>query len=133
MQILKYLIVVLSFSIVSCTELTAPLPSTDFSALLQSWTHSYEEQTDSIQVYRPSNYKNFEQSRFRGTYEFRADGVCTYLVLGPADGHYLETGKWSTSVQDDSVIVIFDSSGVEHQKIQIIELRGDLLRFVYVQ
>jgi hypothetical protein len=96
--------------------------------LLKSWTHSYEENTsESIDIYRPSDYKDFAVSRFRQVYDFREDNICYYLVLSPIDAHYMAEGKWSYQAAGPKV-KIMDADGAVVHELEIMELTVDLLR-----
>ena len=82
----------------------------------QTWVHSYEENsTDTSDVYRPESYKEFQPSRFRRMYIFEEDGTCQWLVLHPADAHYIESGTWLTSGKDNREILLYDANG-QYQK-----------------
>ena len=117
----------------SCKEESNPTePGRDYSDLIQSWTNSFEEQVDSIQVYRPSDYRQYAIARFRGKYEFLKDGTCNYLVLSPTDAHYMQIGRWTVISRVENVIGVFDSTGAVYRKMRIVELQQDLLRFVYI-
>ena len=117
----------------SCKEKSNPTePGRDYSYLIQSWTNSFEEQVDSIQVYRPSHYKQYAVARFRGKYEFLKDGICNYVVLSPTDAHYMEVGRWSILSRDENMVGVFDTAGALYRKMRILELQQEFLRFVYI-
>ncbi len=111
-------------------------PSKDFDIqdLYQSWTHSWEEEqgTDTIRIYRPSNFKDFPASWFRMKYVFYENGDCEWLYLHPADAHYMKPGKWEISRKDNKVILIYDTADnlMEPLSFRIIELKKDILRIV---
>ena len=99
--------------------------------LYQAWFNSYEEQesrTESIETYRPEGLKEFPPSRFRNEYIFKEDGSCQWLVLHPADAHYLKSGTWEVSPGDDQVILIYDQQHNLQKSFRIIEIQKDLLR-----
>ncbi|HAH20686.1 MAG: hypothetical protein A2Y00_04750 [Omnitrophica WOR_2 bacterium GWF2_43_52] len=99
--------------------------------LYQTWFNSYEEQesrTESIETYRPEGFKEFPPSRFRNEYIFKEDGSCQWLVLHPADAHYLKSGTWEVSPDDDQVILIYDQQHSLQKSFRIIEIQKDLLR-----
>jgi hypothetical protein len=117
----------------SCKDKSNPtVVAQDYSNMTQSWSNSFEEQIDSIQVYRPSNYKQYPAARFREIFEFSKDRSCNYLVLSPVDAHYMQSGKWSIISPDNKVIGIFDSLQTIYRRFQLVELKQDLLKFVYV-
>lgn len=102
--------------------------SVDF---LQSWTRSYEEETDgdyAIQLYRPSDSREFPSSWFRNHYVFSRDGNCEWLVLHPADSHYMEPATWQADSEDRNLISIHNPVGTEVVRFRILELASDLMR-----
>jgi len=106
-------------------------PPADFDSqnLLQSWTHSREEEQpeDSSQIFRPSAFKEFAPSRFRMQYIFKANGDCEWMYLDPADGHHLKPGKWEIN---DRMIRIYDANRrlTACSPFRIVELGKDILR-----
>lgn len=102
--------------------------------MTKSWTNSYEEEdiNRSPQIYRPSDYKEYPSSRYREQLTFNNDSNCKYLVLDPADAHYIKSGKWSMIDREKNIINILDSSGAVYKKFQIVELKQDLLKLVFV-
>ncbi len=133
MKTIIYFALLLLIFFISCKDKSNPtVAEQGYSNLTKSWTNSFEEQTDSIQIYRPSNYKQFPIARFREIFEFSKDSSCSYLVLSPVDAHYMQIGKWSIISRGNKVIGIFDSSQAVYRKFQLVELKQDLLRFVYI-
>lgn len=101
--------------------------------LYQSWIHSFEEQaqpTDSIRIYRPEGFKEFPPGKFRMKYVFEKDGSCQWLVLYPADAHYLTSGRWETSPDDDQVILLYNQQHelLKSISFKIVDLKEDLLK-----
>ena|SRR3989338_2663901 len=99
--------------------------------LYQSWFHSYEEQescAEPVEIYRPEGFKEFPPSRFRMNYIFKEDGSCQWLVLHPADAHYLTSGTWEVSRDDDQIVLIYDQQHNLHHSLRIIEMQKNLLR-----
>lgn len=97
--------------------------------LKKEWKHSREEETDSIQIYRPVDYKEFPASRYRQAYIFADSGKCKYLVLAPNDAHYFKNGTWSYS-EGEQILIIYDSYQDVINKFKIISVTNDLLKFV---
>lgn len=102
--------------------------SADF---FQGWTRSFEEETDpndAIQIYRPSDSREFPASWFRNRYAFREDGSCEWLVLHPADAHYMETATWKTSFFGRNEISIINQLGTEVVHFKILDLASDYMK-----
>ena len=73
----------------------APFPTPpDLSPLFLPWTHSHEEDTDEVEVYRPPGFP-FPPSFPRRGFEVRTDGVYVRRGPGPADEPVTETGRWT--------------------------------------
>ena len=88
-------------------------PGDSLEFLLREWWHSREEDHDSVQVFRPKNYK-LPPSRFREAYKFTVDGSCPWFFCGEGDGHYFEDGIWGISNKDHSILAI---KGTKIQKL----------------
>lgn len=135
MKTAKYLIVLSLITLTSCKEETNPVISQiDYGQLNKSWTNSYEEEglNNSQKIFRPSNYMEYPASHYREELSFNTDSNCSYLVLDPADAHYFKSGKWSLIDREKNIVKIIDSSGVVYKMLQIIELKKDLLKLVFV-
>lgn len=57
------------------------------------WMHSYEEDHDGVQVYRPAGY-DFPPARGRRGIEFRPDGTYVDWAIGRADANEARPGRW---------------------------------------
>ncbi|WP_433367287.1 hypothetical protein ACQPZX_39335 [Actinoplanes sp. CA-142083] len=57
------------------------------------WTHSYEEDHDGVQVYRPDGY-DFPPARGRRGIEFRPDGTYIDWAIGRGDANEARPGRW---------------------------------------
>ena len=135
MKTVKSVLLILVVIFVSCKEKSNPVSSdVDFTYFTTSWTNSFEEETinHEIEIFRPSNYKEFPKSRYREGLIFAQDSNCSYLVLAPNDGHYFQNGKWSFVNREKNIVQILDTSGAAYKKFQIVELKQDLLKLIIV-
>ena len=113
---------IMTMSFYNCNEITPEV------FLQKSWSRSYEEEiSKEIQIYRPSNYKEFPPSRYRQVFEFEANNVCKYLVLAENDGHYMENGKWEYD-ESTKIIKIFSSTSEILYEFKVVELTNNLLK-----
>ena len=96
----------------------------DIDELKKRWIHSREEEIDSIQIYRPFDYKEFPPSRYRQVYSFSDSGKCKYLILAPNDAHYFENGTWTYNGKNQ-LLVIFNSSQQVIREFEIISVTKD--------
>jgi hypothetical protein len=129
MKILNYVLLFSLVFILSCKEKSNPAKTTnDLQELVQGWTNSFEEETDSINIYRPSNYKQYPIARYRDGFDLQNDGKCIYMVLSPNDAHYSVAGTWSVNVSSDTIVELRDTVGGVHYKLKVVELKNDLLR-----
>ena len=102
--------------------------SNKVTMLEKSWTQSSEEKTsDEIEIYRPSNYKDFPPSRYRQIFNFKDNNACEYLVLSENDAHFMETGNWE---YDDitKTIKISNSDSIMIYEFEIVELTTMILK-----
>ncbi len=98
------------------------------SMLEKSWTQSSEEKTtDEIEIYRPSNYKDFPPSRYRQIFNFKDNNVCEYLVLSENDAHFMETGNWEYD-DNTKTIKISNSDSIMMYEFEIVELTAMILK-----
>lgn len=104
----------------------------DIAELKKQWAHSREEEKDSIQIYRPIDYKEFSPTRYRQMYSFAESGKCEYLVLSPNDAHYFESGTWTYN-EDKQLLVIYDLSKQTKRVLKIILVTKDQLKFVQIK
>lgn len=104
--------------------------SNDYShGIKKEWYHSYEEEIDSIKIYRPSDYKEFPPTRFRQRYILEDNNVCQYFVLDSKDAHYYESGYWNY-LAENQILQILDSNSSLVDEYKILALRTDLLKMV---
>lgn len=61
--------------------------------LAKDWVHSYEEDTEYVSVFRPSDYK-FPPARGRRGMELMESGVLIEKTPGPADRRKMTYGTW---------------------------------------
>jgi Pregnancy-associated plasma protein-A len=61
--------------------------------IFKHWVHSYEEDTEGVKVYRPSDYK-FPPSRGRKGFEIKENGEFIEYTIAPSDGLHKEVGHW---------------------------------------
>lgn len=99
--------------------------------LINCWTHSIEEDPDgSTQIYRLCQSMVFPASRFRMTFDLKANGTCEYLELSPVDAHNMVNGTW-TFDEVSQRLMLFAEKGdpafmmkVERLEENIAELRS---------
>jgi hypothetical protein len=121
-------IIIVVFSLIMIMSLYKCSEDTPEVFLQKSWSRSYEEEiSKEIQIYRPSNYKEFPPSRYREVFEFEANNVCRYLILAENDGHYKENGKWEYN-ESTKIIKIFNSNSEIKYEFEVVELTNDLLK-----
>jgi hypothetical protein len=93
--------------------------------LLQRWMHSYEEDTETEQVFRPMGY-NFPPARGRNGFEFGSDGTLLRISPGPSDRPQAERGTWEL-VQGDVLVLSPGKRTGKVQRAKIVDLRKDKL------
>ncbi len=73
--------------------------------LFQHWTHSYEDDTDGVRIYRPANYA-FPPSRGREGFEIAKDGAYVRHAIGPDDRPQKMEGVWKMKGKNKFLISI---------------------------
>ena len=123
--IILSIVIAAGISITSCNKDNETIQR---SLLENSWTHSYEESIPGqIEVYRPTNYKEFPPLRFRQIFNFKSNNLCDYLVLSPNDGHYLKNAFWDFD-EKANIIKIYTKNSEVLYRYEVIELRDNLLK-----
>ncbi len=119
------LVVLTSLAFVNCEDKTASNEETSTTSLLKKdvWEHSYEE---SLNTYRPLSY-NLPISRYRQSFHFEDNNVCTYSVLAPDDGHYSKEGRWEFN-EENKNLTIFDENSKILYDFKIVELTENILK-----
>jgi hypothetical protein len=104
----------------------------DITFLLQSWTHSYEEEAEGspVLVFRPSAFKEFPPSRFRMRYSFQDNGQCSWLFLSPVDAHFMNPGKWRLDLKNKNYIHMPRMATGEMTAYQIVELTKHSMKLI---
>ena len=95
------------------------------TCIQRRWLHSHEEDTDSVSVYRPSDY-NFPASRGRIGYEFRPEGELLYLGIAPADGTVDTNGHWAIE-SGNLVRIVVPSEGMSPLLLTVLSCDNDKL------
>lgn len=64
--------------------------------LNQTWYHSYEEDKDKQQYFRPATSQYIPSpSRWRNQFVFRNNNTCQYRFLAPNDAHEMKNASWA--------------------------------------
>jgi hypothetical protein len=105
----------------------------DISPLYKCWTDSREENEKGVlsKIYRPCDFKKFQSSWFRGRFEFKQNGECSWLHLAPNDAHYMIQGNWSYD-KGQQIIIIKDKSEKIIYKFKVISIATDLLKIEFI-
>lgn len=91
--------------------------------LINTWVHSYEENTE---YFRANNPATFPASRYRQVYTFMEDNICEYLVSSPVDAHYIEIGTWEYDYINKNIRIYKKDGKLE--ELKVISISPDLLR-----
>jgi hypothetical protein len=97
-------------------------------SLFQHWTHSYEEDSGQVQVFRPSD-SDFPLTRApRRSYEFKRSGQVFRIGTGPADdpmetkGIFRQTGTSELTLQFDGSLVRIEILHCDNNLLKIREI-----------
>ncbi len=100
----------------------------DVSAQLhKKWIHSYEEDADGAEAYRPSGYA-FPPARGRRGMEFKADGTFIRYDIAPSDGSLPVPGTWEPVKSEKAVQIKLQGDRPENYRLEIVSLGDSLLR-----
>jgi hypothetical protein len=97
----------------------------DPTLLVQSWTHSHEEDTPSERVFRPATFK-FAPSRGRRSFQLGAGGELRDGVPGPDDRPVASTGQWRL-VQPDQLELVPSGAGASTEQLKVVSVAPDKL------
>jgi hypothetical protein len=101
------------------------------SDLIGCWKFYPEEKNlfPDMTVYRPCDYESFPYKRMvRGRFKlnFKANGECSYLTIGPTDINLMKPGKWTLD-SSTNILEVFDLKMNLIGRYKIIKLEKRLL------
>lgn len=96
------------------------------SEMFRHWTHSHEEDSEGIKVYRPSEY-NFPPSRGREGFELTEDGKFIRYGIGASDRPEAIVGTWTTK-GDNKIQVSLDRQNNRSFTLDIISSDENVLK-----
>ena len=100
----------------------------DVSAQLhKKWVHSYEEDADGAEAYRPSGY-SLPPSRGRRGMEFKADGTFIRYDIAPSDGSLPVPGTWEPIKGQKAVQIKLQGDRPETYRLEVVTLADSLLK-----
>lgn len=92
--------------------------------ILGRWLHSYEEDDDGVETYRPADH-SFPPSRGRKGFEIYEDGRFVELAIAPTDGTLERQGRWSEG--DDGRLDVRMEDGTSYA-LEVVTIEEDSLR-----
>ena len=119
------LLIVMSFTCIGCPESAESTMSLQ-ALLTQHWVHSYEEDVDDLQVYRPVDY-SFPLSRGRSGFEVQENGKFIYYSIGPTDRPQAILGDWEL-ITDTRIRVALEEGESQPFVLEIIEVGEDYIK-----
>jgi hypothetical protein len=103
--------------------MTGQLPPEIFE---KRWIHSREEDTNDIQVFRPSTFK-FPLSRGRRAFEVERNRMFIQYGIGPDDTRKKIDGNWT--IEEPNIIKVdFSDKSIKSYKMEIILCNHDVLK-----
>ncbi|MDQ3973128.1 MAG: hypothetical protein M3276_02105 [Actinomycetota bacterium] len=100
----------------------APFPTGPANPLFARWTHSHEEDTGDVEVYRPPGFA-FPPSFPRRGFQINPDGVFARHGPGPSDEPVTVTGRWVA----EAIRADFDDPGLGSETLRILSYDQDRL------
>ena len=96
------------------------------TCILGHWTHSHEEDTAGVKVYRPADY-NFPPSRGRAGFDFQEGGELIYYGIAATDGSEETFGTWT--IEEPNRVKISVSNGrIQPFVLQVIACDEEILK-----
>jgi len=94
--------------------------------IFRHWTHSHEEETEDVRVYRPSDYA-FPPARGRTGFEIMENGEFIQYDIGPDDRTRKVVGSWKAEGAN-RVKVYFKEPERKSYTLDIISCDENILR-----
>lgn len=94
--------------------------------LNRRWRHSFEEDHDGIQVYRPESF-DFPPARGRGGVEFGPDGKFVEWSPGRADVPESQPGTWTPGAEPEALDV---TVGGRRRVVHLVSIDTDKLELL---
>lgn len=94
-------------------------------SLQKCW--SFAEGGEEFDVYYPCDDNRLGPSWFRATYSFYSNEKCEYLVLHPADAHYMKEGIYDYN-PELSILNVKSIEGDLIVKFQILSISANEMR-----
>lgn len=85
------------------------------------------ERGDDFQVYYLCDDERLGFSWFRPTYKFYSNNKCEFLVLHPADAHYMEEGVYEFNLET-SRLTVKNMEGDLIANFKVIDIKSDQLK-----
>ena len=101
---MRSLYLIICVGLISCTSnsIVQQQLSIESEDLINCWTHSTEEDSDDLQIFRPCASMEFPASRYRLSMTLRPNGTAEYLMLAPDDAHFNVEGSWIYSDENNN-------------------------------
>ncbi|MER6000886.1 hypothetical protein ACIHFD_05085 [Nonomuraea sp. NPDC051941] len=93
-----------------------------------AWTHSYEEDTDAMAVYRPDDFAFRPSRRPRRGMEFHSDGTFVEWLPGPDDRPRKIVGHWERQGAD-RIRITFPGGPGQPFVLTVVSRENDQLAF----
>ncbi len=88
------------------------------------WMHSYEEDTDEVEIYRPAAY-DFPPSRGRTGFQLNEDKSFINYEIAPADG--IVERKGSCNIEGNKMALSFADSSRDYT-MEVISIENHVLK-----
>ncbi|MBG6233647.1 hypothetical protein IWX76_000202 [Pedobacter sp. CAN_A7] len=98
------------------------MTDTELQQLQRKWTHSFEEDNEQEQVYRPADFP-FNRSRGRSQFDLKENGEVASFQIGRNDVPEQITGSWR--LEGDNLLIIFHDG--TSQVLSVKEVNEDKL------
>lgn len=121
MKLIFILIFSLTLAVQTCRKADINLSESIF----KHWVHSYEEDTQGTQFYRPASY-DFPLSKGREGFEIKKDETFILHRISPVDGTQRVNGKW-TIERNNTITIQFNDPAIRGYNLQVLQVSDTLL------
>jgi hypothetical protein len=94
--------------------------------MFRRWTHSREEDTSDVTVFRPSSFA-FPPSRGREGIEFRENGEVFHYRIGATDRSEAVAGQWHIE-RDNTIEVDSPGTPLSPYRLVVISVDNEVLK-----
>ena len=120
MKFLTTLSVLFTFSLFAVILMACQTEDIMKKVIGVTWIHSFEDDKDGTQAYRPKTYE-FPAARGREGWKFEEDGIVKKQAIGPTDAYVSKEGTWTLSTENKKNIIhiVLENSKINYEIVSV--------------